>query len=112
TRLLVFGTSFRRLNLVTMTGTGAVAVRALQDGNDNYNPAPSIDQRFTVYSPPPMSLTQSGSKLVISWPTNIAGFVFEGATSLTPVISWSPVSSTPVIVNGQYTVSVTVGSWN
>ena len=110
--VIVSGSATISGNTVTMAGTGGVAVRALQDGNANYNPAPSIDQLFTVYSPSAVSLTQTGGNLMISWPTNVAGFVLEGAPSLTSLISWSPVSSTPVIVNGQYIVSVTVGTGN
>jgi subtilisin-like proprotein convertase family protein len=33
---------------VTLTGAGTVLVRAAQDGNANYNPAPNVDQSFTV----------------------------------------------------------------
>jgi Divergent InlB B-repeat domain len=33
---------------VTITGVGTVTVRASQAGNANYNPAPDVDQSFTV----------------------------------------------------------------
>ena len=35
-------------NTITITGTGLVTVRANQSGNDTYNPAPNVDQTFTV----------------------------------------------------------------
>jgi hypothetical protein len=35
-------------NTVTITGVGTVTVRASQPGNANYNPAPNVDQPFTV----------------------------------------------------------------
>jgi hypothetical protein len=33
---------------ITLTGAGAVTVRASQAGNSNFNPAPDVDQSFTV----------------------------------------------------------------
>ncbi|EEF61551.1 NF038122 family metalloprotease [Pedosphaera parvula] len=35
-------------NTVTITGVGTVIVRASQSGNGSYNPAPDVDQSFTV----------------------------------------------------------------
>ena len=35
-------------NTVAIIGAGTVTVRASQGGNDNYNPAPDVDQSFTV----------------------------------------------------------------
>ena len=35
-------------NIVTITGAGAVVVRASQAGDDNHNPAPNVDQTFTA----------------------------------------------------------------
>jgi len=35
-------------NTVTIIGAGTVTVRASQGGNENYNPAPDVDQSFTV----------------------------------------------------------------
>ena len=35
-------------NTLTVTGAGTVEVEASQAGNANYNPAPAIDQSFTV----------------------------------------------------------------
>ncbi|MGH7978137.1 MAG: hypothetical protein ACREE6_02080, partial [Limisphaerales bacterium] len=99
-------------NTVTLTGTGTVTVRASQDGNATYNPAPNVDQPFTVYTPPQMGVVPSGSKLVISWPTNVAGYVLQSTTNLTPVISWSTVSPSPVIVNGRFIVTNNEASGN
>src|SRR5205085_76453 len=35
-------------NTVTITGAGTVTIRASQAGDNNYNPAPPVDQSFTV----------------------------------------------------------------
>ena len=53
-----------------------------------------------------------GDYVILSWPTgepgfSFAGFTLQSTTNLTPPVVWSPVLSTPTIVNGQYTVYVT-----
>jgi hypothetical protein len=98
-------------NNVTLTGSGTVTVRASQSGNSSYNAAPNVDQPFTVYAPPQAGVTISGNKFIISWPTNVAGFVLQSTPSLNPD-SWSTVSPSPVIVNGQFTVTNNVTSGN
>ncbi|MFI5336099.1 MAG: MBG domain-containing protein [Opitutales bacterium] len=35
-------------NLLTLSGTGLITVRASQPGDSNHNPSPSVDQSFTV----------------------------------------------------------------
>jgi subtilisin family serine protease len=98
-------------NNVTLTSTGTVVVRASQAGNASYNPAPNVDQPFTVYAPPQANVTLSNANLVISWPTNVAGFVLQSTPSLNPA-SWSTVSPSPVIVNGRFTVTNNAASGN
>jgi hypothetical protein len=98
-------------NNVTLTGTGTVTVRASQSGNSSYNSAPNIDQPFTVYAPPEAGVTLSGNMFIISWSTNVAGFVLLSTPSLNPA-SWSTVSPSPVIVNGQFTVTNNTTSGN
>ncbi|HYX09875.1 MAG TPA: T9SS type A sorting domain-containing protein, partial [Bacteroidales bacterium] len=38
-------------NILTVSGTGDVIVRASQEGNEHYNPAEPVDRKFTVLSP-------------------------------------------------------------
>jgi alpha-L-fucosidase 2 len=58
---------------------------------------------------PSMSFNPSAAGLVISWPTNSAGFVLEYATNL-PAAVWLPVGTTPVMVNGFNVVTNPPGS--
>jgi hypothetical protein len=90
---------------VTLTNAGTVVVRASQAGNTNYNAAPNVDRPFTVYAPPSLNLTPSGQNVVLSWTTNVAGFTLLSATNLNPVVSWTAVVPSPVIVNGNYVVT-------
>ncbi len=92
-------------NTVTITNTGTVTVRAAQAGNTNYNAAPNVDQSFTVYPRPSASLARSAQNLIISWPTNVAGFSVFSTTNLNQVGSWTLVTPAPVIVSGQYVVT-------
>jgi hypothetical protein len=93
-------------NMLSITGTGSVIVRASQPGSSAYNPAPNVDQAFTVYPPPRMSITQSAGNILISWPTNVAGFGLESAPSLRAPLFWSPISSAPAVINGMYAISL------
>jgi CARDB len=92
-------------NTVTFTNAGTVVVRASQAGNANYSAAPNVDQSFTVYAAPSLNLTNAGPNVVLSWPTNVAGFNLESATNLTPPVAWSPVLPAPVIANTRYVVT-------
>lgn len=107
---ILSGPAFISGNYVTLTGTGTVVVQASQAGNAYYNAASNVTQTFTVSGPPQLTLTKSANNLAFSWPTNVGGFVLQSAPSLTTVISWSTVSSSPVIINGQYTVTNTAAS--
>ncbi|MDB6017216.1 MAG: hypothetical protein JWR19_1705 [Pedosphaera sp.] len=99
-------------NNVTITNTGTITVRASQAGNANYNPAPNVDQAFTVYPPPIINFTPSGQNLLITWPTNVAGYTLDTITNIMPPVSWTPALPTPVIVNGQYTYTNTPAAGN
>ena len=58
----------------------------------------------TLPSPPQMTIGFSGPNFILSWPTNATGVTLQSATNLLP-ISWTNSSLTPVVVNGQNTVS-------
>lgn len=48
-------------NVVTVTGTGKVAVIANQAGNANYTPAPQVSDTFLVSNPPPPMVYVAGT---------------------------------------------------
>ena len=53
---------------------------------------------------PKLGAAPQGGSLILSWPTNSAGFTLQYATNL-PSTNWNTVVPSPVIVNGQYTVT-------
>jgi hypothetical protein len=54
---------------------------------------------------PTLSLARSGNNLIVTWPTNFSGFTLQSVSNLVPSVTWSNVSPSPSIVNGQYTVT-------
>jgi hypothetical protein len=52
----------------------------------------------------------SGTNVIVTWPTNYAGFddsgyTLQSSTNLGSALGWSSVSAAPVVVNSQYTVT-------
>jgi pimeloyl-ACP methyl ester carboxylesterase len=68
--------------------------------------------RLIIRPPPVLGIVRAGDQVVITWPTNAAGFTLESTADLLSSNSWSPVSPDPVVINGQNTVSNTIGSGN
>lgn len=54
---------------------------------------------------PPLKVEVSGKNIVLSWPTNLAGFTPESSDSLLDG-SWSPLAQNPVTANGQYSLKI------
>jgi hypothetical protein len=68
------------------------------------------DTLFSLSFRPQLTVTLSGASVILSWPTNVAGFDYTGYTlqSTTNLVSptvWAPVSPAPLVVNGQNTVT-------
>jgi hypothetical protein len=53
---------------------------------------------------PLLNMFSSGDNVVLTWPTNIAGFSLESATNL-PSGAWNLVAPIPVVINGLNTVT-------
>ena len=53
---------------------------------------------------PLLNMFSSGGNVVLTWPTNIAGFSLESATNLTSG-AWNLVAPIPVVINGLNTVT-------
>jgi O-glycosyl hydrolase len=63
---------------------------------------------FTLVSPPRPLLTISfaDGSVYISWPGELNSYQLQSATNPGPGSMWQPVTSTPELVNGQWTVSI------
>jgi uncharacterized repeat protein (TIGR03803 family) len=56
-------------------------------------------------SAPQLTIISSGVNVILTWPTNAAGFTLQSTTNLVSPAVWSTVSPGPVIVNGQNAVT-------
>ena len=63
----------------------------------------------TVFSlslaPPKLTISLSGSSVILTWPANAARFALQSTTNLISQATWTPVFPLPVVVNGQNTVT-------
>jgi hypothetical protein len=61
------------------------------------------------FPPPQLTILLSGvpsSGIILTWPTNVAGFTLESTTNLVSPPFWSTNSAAPVVVNHQNTVTI------
>jgi uncharacterized repeat protein (TIGR03803 family) len=70
---------------------------------------------FGISFRPPLAISHVGTNVILTWPTNVTGFNYTGyalqsTTNLVSPAVWSAVSPTPVIVNGQKTVTNSISS--
>jgi len=67
---------------------------------------------FSISFAPLLTITRSGTNVILSWPTSMNGFDYSGYTlqytsSLSPA-AWRTVSPAPVVVSGRYTVTTPI----
>jgi hypothetical protein len=86
------------------SGTNVITVTA-------YNTVSNTAQATltVIYNPPALGIVHQSNNIVLAWPTSAAGFILEYATNL-PTTNWFMDTSSPYIVNGQYTVTNTVST--
>jgi uncharacterized repeat protein (TIGR03803 family) len=54
---------------------------------------------------PQLTITTSGTSVLLTWPTNFTGFSLQFSTNLIPPEIWNAVHPGPALVNGQNTVT-------
>jgi uncharacterized repeat protein (TIGR03803 family) len=59
---------------------------------------------FSLFIPPKLTIILSGANVILTWPTNAAGFTLQSTTNLVSAAVWTTNSPPPVVVNGQNTV--------
>jgi uncharacterized repeat protein (TIGR03803 family) len=102
------------LNCTNSDGADPYDAGVVMSGNTLYGTAVSGGSSghgtvFSISFSPQLSIIQSEATLILTWPTNFAGFDYTGYTlqSTTNLLSpaWSTVLPSPVVANGQYTVT-------
>jgi uncharacterized repeat protein (TIGR03803 family) len=57
--------------------------------------------RLTIVPDPQLTIIPSESYVILTWPTNYAGFTLQSTTNLGSSAVWTPVSPKPVVIGGQ-----------
>jgi uncharacterized repeat protein (TIGR03803 family) len=65
---------------------------------------------FSISLQPQLTITRSGTQVILSWPTNVAGFdytgyVLQSTTNPVSASAWSTNSPAPAVIAGQNTVT-------
>jgi uncharacterized repeat protein (TIGR03803 family) len=60
---------------------------------------------FSISLPPQLTIIPLPPNVVLTWPTNAAGFTLQSTTNLVSPEVWTTVSPGPVVVNGQNAVT-------
>jgi uncharacterized repeat protein (TIGR03803 family) len=110
---------------VNTDGTGFTSLHSFTGGNDGAYPyAGVILSGSTLYGtaydggslgagtvfslslpPPQLTVIRSVAGIVLTWPTNAAGFTLQSTTNLVSPSVWTTVSPGPAVVNGQNAVT-------
>ena len=61
---------------------------------------------------PTLTIVPSGANVILTWPTDAAGFTLQSTTNLVSPVIWTNVSPGAVVVNGQYAVTNPVSGTN
>jgi len=54
---------------------------------------------------PDLAITRAGANVILTWSTSFIGFALQSTTNLVSPAIWSTVSSVPVVLNGNNTVT-------
>jgi hypothetical protein len=69
------------------------------------NPADAVITRITpAIQAPTLRIARSGSNVLVTWSTNFSGFVLQSRATLSEPTDWRPVTATPIVLGGQFTV--------
>ena len=93
---------------VTLTGAGDVILRASQDGNDDYNPAPNVDQTITV-AKKTLTATAADAGRSYGQPNpefvvNVSGFVGDDTIASLATPPQATTDATATSPAGSYTI--------
>jgi len=60
---------------------------------------------FSLSVLPQIGIVHSGTNVIMTWSTNLAGFTMEYTTNLAPTPHWVTNPAAPVLLNGQYALT-------
>ncbi len=86
-------------------GSGLAAAQNLNGFDRSANVDPFFFSVPEPLPPPRLTITLSGTGVVLTWPTNVVGFTLQSTTNLVPPLAWSTNSPAPVVVGGWNTIT-------
>jgi hypothetical protein len=89
---------------VTATKTTTVLQFGFRD-DSGYLGLDDVNLQSVSANAPQLTITRSGVNVLLTWPTNAPGFTVESATNLNSPVTWTSNSTSPVVVNGQNTIT-------
>jgi len=73
---------------------------------DSSNPYGSIFQlSLSTITLPKLHIALSGANVLLTWSNNAPGFTLESTTNLAAPVFWNTNTSSPTVINGNYTVT-------
>ena len=57
-----------------------------------------------------MAIVHSGANVILTWPADETGYSLQFKPSIDPQATWGAILPTPVLINGQYTVTDAISS--
>ena len=91
-------------NTITITGVGAVTVRASQGGDANYNPATSVDRSFTVAKATPLITWNNPAEIIYG--TALSGTQLNATASVPGTFVYTPAAGMVLGAGSGQTLSV------
>ncbi len=109
------GTGFTNLHNLNGSSDGGNPVAAFILGNVLYGGAVELisgledgilfSLSLGSVASPQLSIIRSSTNVILTWPTNVAGFTLQSTTNLVSLAAWITNSPAPVVVNGLNTVT-------
>jgi hypothetical protein len=100
---------------ISVTDAGVYMVRAVNletnaAAGTYFNLSQGVFQDLAGnFGPPQLKIARAEQAVSLVWPTRFTGYQLESADSW-PAVSWSPVTTPPTVADGQFTVTVPVGT--
>ena len=98
---------------ITLPSFAPIGYFATTTATDSANNTSEFSPCQLVTATPSLTATATpNQQLRLSWPATAQGFILKSTGSLAPPVVWQPAGSAPVLTNGQYLVTVLLGTTN
>jgi uncharacterized repeat protein (TIGR03803 family) len=104
------GSAFTTLHNLKSSSDGGFPLAGLvMSDNSLYGTAQGgsfgVGTVFSLFVLPRLAITRSGANVILTWPTNAAGFALESTTNLVSPAVWNAVAPGPIITDGANSVT-------